>query len=131
MKQQRRGDVIGQVADDTQGYCRVGQTAEINPQGISIVEGKITRLPALFTQGVDQITVEFDNLQTPGSPQQRHGDCTLPRPDLDDRIGFPRLDSRHDTADDRRVMQKVLAEPFTWTVTQEVILVLVIINSLL
>jgi len=61
--------------------------------------------------------------------QQRHGDRTLPRPDLDDRIGFPRLDGRHDTADDRRAMQNVLAEPFPWTVTQEVILVLVIINS--
>jgi len=44
--------------------------------------------------------------------QQRHGDRTLPRPDLDDLIGFPRLDGRHDTADDRRAMQNVLAEPF-------------------
>ena len=121
MKQQRRGDVIGQVADDTQGRCHVGQAAEINPQGIGVVERQITRLPALFTQGTEQIPVEFDDLQAPGSPQQRHGDRTLPRPDLDDRIGFPRLDGRHDTADDCRVMQKVLAEPFPWTVTQEVI----------
>jgi hypothetical protein len=83
----------------------------------------------LFTQGTEQIPVEFDDLQTPGSPQQRQGDRTLPRPDLDDRIGFPRLDGRHDTADDCRVMQKVLAEPFPWTVTQGVILVLVISNS--
>ena len=39
------------------------------------------------------------------------------------------MNSRHNFADNDRVVQKVLAEPFPWTVTQGVILVLVIINS--
>jgi hypothetical protein len=39
------------------------------------------------------------------------------------------VNGRHDPANDAGVMQKVLAEPFPWLVTQGVILVLVIINS--
>jgi hypothetical protein len=39
------------------------------------------------------------------------------------------MNSRHDFPDNDRVVQKVLAEPFPWTVIQGVILVLVIIYS--
>ena len=110
MKQQRRGYVIGQVADNTQRCRFAGQTAEINLQGIGVMDGKYTRLPASFAQGIDQITVEFDNLQSPGCLQQRHGDRAMTRPDFNNRIGFPWLDCCYDTSDDRRVMQKVLSE---------------------
>ena len=51
VKQQRRGDVIGQITDNTQGRRRIGQLAEINPQGIGVVQGQFTCLTATFTQG--------------------------------------------------------------------------------
>jgi hypothetical protein len=41
----------------------------------------------------------------------------------------PGVDRLHDALDDKRVVQKVLAEPFPWTVIQGVIHVFVIIYS--
>jgi hypothetical protein len=61
--------------------------------------------------------------------QQRHRDCALAGTDLEQLFVAGRVDGRNDPADDHRVVQEVLAEPFPWTVTQGVILVLGIVNS--
>jgi len=49
--------------------------------------------------------------------------------DLYQHVGWQRMNRTDDLVDNNRVMQEVLAEPFPWTVTQGVILVLGIVNS--
>jgi hypothetical protein len=39
------------------------------------------------------------------------------------------VDGRNDALNDRRIVQEMLAEPFPWTVSQGVILILVIVNN--
>jgi hypothetical protein len=76
-----------------------------------------------------QGAVLFDNGQGAGGFQQRQGNGALTGADFNQVLAAGRLNGRHDLADHDRVMQEVLSEPFPWTVTQGVILVLVIINS--
>ena len=71
----------------------------------------------------------LDEIEAAGGLQQRAGDGALPRADFQQGIGFFRPNSIDDLVNNHRVMQKVLPKPFPGTVTQGVILVLVIINN--
>jgi hypothetical protein len=80
-------------------------------------------------QRPDEVAVEFHHGKTASLPQQWQRDCTLAGAYFDQLIAVCRMYCCNDPADDGRIVQKVLAEPFPGTVTQGVILVLVIINS--
>jgi hypothetical protein len=117
VKQQRRGDVVGQVADHPQGLA-MRQPAEIRFQCIGIDNLKITDIAAAFLQRFDQVTVKLDHLQPACGLQQGQGDGALARADLHQPVAGLRVDGADDAADNARVMQKILAEAFPGAVSQ-------------
>src|SRR5574340_1290083 len=106
MEQQRRGNVVGQVADDAQV---VTQAAEIELQGIAAVHAEALGGPASL-QARDDVAVELDGMQVRQALEQRASQRTEAGADLDD--GFPRLrmDGVDDGVDGAVVDEKVLAE---------------------
>ena len=58
----------------------------------------------------DQVAVEFDDGQFAVAVEQRIGDGTLPRADLDQALAGLRIHRPHDAVDDAVVVQEVLAQ---------------------
>jgi len=62
------------------------------------------------TQQRREIAIDFDHLEPSGSVQQPLRECSLAGPDLDRGVARLEVDRRHDTRDDGRIMQEMLAE---------------------
>jgi hypothetical protein len=128
VEQQGCRDVVGQVADDAQEPVIV-QRAKVEPQGIAVVDCQFTCAGTQTLQRFHKVPVEFNDGEPADLLQQRQGDGSPAGPDLDDGVILHRLYGRYDPGDHNRVVQEVLAEPFPWTVSQGVILALVIVDS--
>jgi hypothetical protein len=64
-----------------------------------------------FAQARAQIAVDLDDVQVIESREQRLRQCSEARTDFDDMIASPRIDGPDDALDNRRIDEKVLAEP--------------------
>lgn len=72
-EQQGGGEVVGQIADQAQTPARV-QRAELEIQGIGIVDSQLTELRAPAGQGFDQVSVQLYGVQPARGLQQAGSD---------------------------------------------------------
>jgi len=108
MKQQRRRYVVRQVADDAQLSA---QRCEVERQRIGDVQRQPLRRE-LGSERSGEIAVDFDDGQAAGPGQQRPGQRTQPRADLDEVLASLRCDRVDDARDVMRIGQEMLAEAF-------------------
>ncbi len=66
-----------------------------------------------LAQGLDEIAVQFDDVERADGAQQAPGDGALAGADLHQPFSRLGADRHLDTLDDRGIMEKVLAEAFT------------------
>ena len=124
MKQDGRGDVIGQVADHPQ-WSLVGlQRTEIELERIRVVHGEPAVGRALLLHQGRQIAVDLDRIHATYRLQQRDSQRRLPGPDLHQVLAGLWVDRIYDLADHDGVVQKVLPESFPGMVAQGGVLVL-------
>ena len=111
MEQQRRGDVVGQVADDAQG---VAEAAEIEFEGVAFMDGELLRREVPAQPG-DQVAVDLDDVQASHDRAQRLGQRAETGADLDDMVirlgGDRRDDLAHDAGRYEEILPKPLARP--------------------
>ena len=107
VKQQRRRDVVGQVADDAQG---IAERTEVELQRVGFVNAHVVSTREAMAQGARQVAVEFHAMQMPGFPRERFGDGARAGTDLDDRVAGLRIDRLHDGVDNAGVGEEVLPE---------------------
>ncbi|MNI61639.1 hypothetical protein D3C73_1169200 [compost metagenome] len=109
MEQDRRGNVVGQVADQADRLA-IGKLGEVHPQHVAVDDGQFTQRFGGGGQRRDQVAVELDHRHLRVHAQQRQGDRTLARADLDQAVAVPGIDRHHDLVDVVAVGKEVLAE---------------------
>jgi hypothetical protein len=109
VKQQGRGDVVGQIANQTQfPACRC-KRAEVESQGIGFVHDQFPCWK-IATQVCGQIAVQFDHMQRRAALEQRPGERPRTGADLDQGFARLRIERIEDALHDAAVVQEVLAE---------------------
>jgi hypothetical protein len=106
-KQQRRRDVVGQVADNAQP---VAQATVVEFQCIGLVDADVRLAVVFLAQGTGQVAIDFDAVQVPGCSSQRRRDGAMAGPDFDYNVVGPWSDRADDGFDYARVRQEMLAE---------------------
>src|SRR6185312_17161963 len=105
---QRGGDVVGQVADQTQ--ARAALACELSPiecERIALVEPQSWLLRESSTQCADEVTVDLDRIEPPQQRQQRGGQSPLTGADLYSGIIGPKIHRGDDAADEHGVVQEM------------------------
>ena len=115
MKDQRGGDVVRQVADDSQGLVRRFQGAEIKTQGVAFVNAQPVGGVFLAQQG-DQVPVQLDHMQMRDLFQQGIGQGAPARPDFHQGVARLQAQGANHAVDQIAVVQEVLAKAFTGAV---------------
>jgi hypothetical protein len=109
MEQDRRRDVVGQVADDaqlsTRHRGRQGREIDIEHVGLDHVEARGAAEPD------GQVAIELDDGECLAALEQRTGQRAAARPDLDQGLSGTRVDRADDPVDHRSVDEEVLPEP--------------------
>ena len=115
MEQDRRGQVVGQVADQADLPVRarafMRERGEIDVEHVA--RGSASSSPCAargLGQRHDQVAVELDRRQRAMAVEQRERDRALARADLDQAVAGLRIDREHDLVDDAAVVQEVLAQ---------------------
>ena len=109
VEQDRRRDVVGQVADDAQLSPRRdgGQGREIDVEDVGLDDVE----PGRAAQPRGQVAIELDDRERAAALEQRTGQRTPARADLDEGLTASRIDRIDDPVEHRSVDQEVLAEP--------------------
>jgi hypothetical protein len=68
MEQQRRGDVVGQVADQAQPGPVAAQCAEVELERVGMMHAQFTAAVTMGAQGRNDVRVDFDDIQHPTTP---------------------------------------------------------------
>ena len=108
VEQDRRRDVVGQVADDPEpaARCGVRKRSEVDLEHVGLDH----REPGRLAQSRGEVAVQLDHGERACSLQQRRGERAAPRPDLDQRLPGTRIDRSDDPVDHRAVDEEVLSE---------------------
>src|SRR5690606_24500039 len=111
VEQDRRGQVVGQVAD--QAHWRAGgQRGEVDVEHVGVYEAEVAVGAGRLGQRREQVAVELDRGQRTVAAQQRKGHRPLAGADLDDAVSRPRVDGEDDLLDHAAFVQEVLAQGF-------------------
>ena len=113
-EQQRRGDVVRQVAGDAQPPAALTrQGGEVELQRVRIVQHAARRVEAL-TQQRHEIAIDLDGIERAGlAREQLAGERTVSGSDLHQVLAGAGVKRAHDAGDHRRVVQEMLAEALT------------------
>jgi hypothetical protein len=109
MKKDRRGNVVGQVADEADRFA-MRERGKIHLEHVGVDDKELADAARLVAQRFDQVAVEFDRGQFPGAAQQGQGERAFAGSDLDDALSRLRRDRIDDAAQDAGVVQEMLAE---------------------
>ncbi len=112
MKQQRRRDVVGQVADDAQRARPGRESAEVELQRIGFVDDQPLGMRHAARQRGRELAIDLDDVQALEPLAERNRQRAGAAADFDHRVARQRSNNVDDPADDGRVVQKMLAEPF-------------------
>ena len=116
MEQDRRAEVVGQVADQADlpavADQFAGQLAEVHAEHVAFDQPQRAVFARGGLQRRVQVAVEFDRGECAVLPQQREGQRALAGADLDDGVAGLRVRRLHDLVDDPAVVEEVLAEVF-------------------
>src|SRR5690606_2267033 len=107
---QRCGNVVGQVADHPQLLARLGQGAEVEFQGVALVQGELRVAAEAGLQHGMQVVIEFDHVKLAAAGEQAFGQGTLARADLDQMLSFARGNAAQDAVDHAVIVQEILTE---------------------
>jgi hypothetical protein len=107
MKQQRRADVVGQIADNAQPRA---QRRKIEAQRIGDMESQAIGCE-FRGEARRQIPIDLDHCEAPGALEQRPRQRAKARADLYQVVAGTRIDGGDDAIDVMAVDQEVLAEP--------------------
>ena len=111
VEQDRRGQVVGQVAD--QAEWRIpGKRREVDVHHVGVQQGQRAVRLRRRSQGFQQVAVELDRSQRPVPIQERKRQRALTRADLDNTVAGARVDRHHQFVDNAAVVQEVLAQRF-------------------
>src|SRR5690606_4610993 len=110
VENQRRGDVVGQVADDAQAVCIFAEPGEIEFERISLVQVKVRQAAEFALQDRYQVKVKFNDIQPRAAVQQTLGQGTLARTDFHQMLAGTRINAPQDAMNHARIMQKILAK---------------------
>ncbi|MNP06943.1 hypothetical protein D3C76_989480 [compost metagenome] len=110
VEDQRRGDVVGQVAHHPQLLAGGGEGGEVEFQRVALVQGEVRLEAEAPLELRDQVEVELDHVEPGAAVHQSFGQRALARADLHQMLAFARGDGTQDAVDDAGVMQEVLAE---------------------
>jgi len=80
VEDQRGRYVVGQVADDAQAGRLLAEPAEVELQGVALVQVEVLAPGELGLQDGDQVQVELDDIQLGAAVEQPFGEGTLPGP---------------------------------------------------
>ncbi len=116
VEQQRRGDVVGQVADDAQPLARRREGTEVEAQRVRAVHVQLAEADAAILQRSDEVAVELDRVEPARRAQEVERDGAFARPDLHEAVRRPRRHGGDDAPDHLRVVEEVLAEALAWLV---------------
>ena len=108
MKQQRRGNIVGQIADD---FFAPRNAAEIKLQHVAFMNHQLVGKRLLF-QKADNVAVDFAHVQLPQMARERLGNRRQSGPDFNHDIIGLRADGIHDVGNNARVLKKILPEAF-------------------
>jgi len=108
-EQQRRRDVVGQVADEAQPCACAAQRAEVELERVGEVHAQVAEPPATLLQPRHHVGIDLDDVDRAGGCQQRSRDCTAARADLHEAVAGRRRDGAHDPLDRARIVQEMLA----------------------
>ena len=114
VKQQRGGDVVGQVADEAQpAAARARERVEIKLERIRLVQLAAREVGELRLQARRQVAVDLDGIHAdPARGQEVAREGAVAGADLHQVIAGLRCERAHDALDHARVVQEVLAEAF-------------------
>ena len=112
VKQQRRRNVVGQIADDSQAAAaHTRQCCKIEIQRIGFMQLECLRCAPARAQLGGEIAIDLDGVQRAGLADQAFGERAASRADLQQRLLGLRRDFAHDAIEHAAVMQEMLAEP--------------------
>jgi len=106
MKQHRRADVIGQIADDAQTFAEL---CEIEFKRIRLVQRQCGTRKIRSELG-RKVAVDFHGRNTPGPFDQARGQRGQTGADLDDIVAGTGIDRFENSRDVARIDEKVLTE---------------------
>gem|GEM_PF-5978259 len=112
VEDQRGRDVVGQVADDAQAGRLLAEPAEVELQGVALVQVEVLAPGELGLKDGDQVQVELDDIQLGAAVEQPFGEGTLPGTDLHQSLTRLGVDRPQNAVDHAGVVQEVLAEAF-------------------
>ncbi|MNN56089.1 hypothetical protein D3C81_1710000 [compost metagenome] len=110
MEDQRRGDVVRQVADHAQFLAVRRQAVEVELQRIAGVEGEVRVEAEAHLQQGQQVLVQLDHVQLGAAAEQALGKGALAGADFHHVLARARMDGAQDAVDDTGIVQEVLAE---------------------
>ena len=109
VEEQRRGDVVRQVAHQAQAG---GEAREVEFERVGAMHRQLERREARGERR-REVAVELDRLELAGALEERRGERALAGPDLHQEIIGGGSNRIHDAREHARVVQEVLAEPLT------------------
>ena len=118
MKQQGCGDVVGQVAGHAQPGAGAAQCGEIKIQRVGMMNPQSADACAARPQRLQQIAVQFHDIQLTCHRQQWNRQCPQPGADFHQPFARRRPDRRDDAGDDARITQKMLTKPLAGLVVE-------------
>ena len=110
VKDQRRGDVVRQVADHPQAVRRGIQAVEVELQRVALMQVEVALAGELLVEDRDQVLVQFHHVQLGAAAQQALGQCALARADFQQAVFGLGADGAQDAVDNAGIVQEVLAE---------------------
>src|SRR5690606_19831169 len=110
VEDQRRGNVVGQVADDAHLAGRAVDGGEVELEDVGLVQHEAAVAGEAHAQGGREIAVQFDGGEAGVGAQQRPGEGALAGADFHQAFAAARRDGADDAVDDAVVVQEVLAE---------------------
>ncbi|MCK1786564.1 hypothetical protein L9Z73_20090 [Pseudomonas sp. TNT11] len=110
VEDQRRGDVVWQVAHDPQAVGRGIEAGEVELQRIALVQDEVGLAAKLLVEDRDQVFIEFNHVQLSAAGQQALGQCALARADFQQTVFGLGMDGAQDAVNHASVVQEVLPE---------------------
>src|SRR4030095_7240130 len=112
-EQERRADVVRQIADDAQSRTqrRIVESQRIGDVQRELVAGKVGG------EARSEIAVDLDVVDRSGTLDQRAGKSGQPRADLDQVVAWMRIDGVDDLRDVMSIGEKILPKTFSCDVT--------------
>ena len=109
VEQDRRGDVVGQVADQADRRTG-GQRGEVHLQHVAVDDAQLAHACGHGRQRADQVAVELDHGQRAVAAQQWQGDRALAGADLDQAFARCQVHGLDDALDIGALVQEVLSQ---------------------